>query len=159
MRQMLVRFVFHWAILLLLAAAGGWLIRLDLTPPSEGGLRVLDGLGAAMYWFGLLIFALLGSLAYTLLRKHSFVSLISAYLMSAGIAAVATAAIVMIGQRHAEAELAAKAAAESLEASAVQARPSTPPPPPPAKTITTGEEEPPIPQTPASASPQEGTGE
>ena len=99
---MAFRLAFHILILALLAAIGVWVVQQDLTPPSEGGFATLDGLAAAMYWFALLSYALISSVVYVILRKRAFQSLFIAYLVSAGVAIVATAWIVTLGQKYVE---------------------------------------------------------
>jgi hypothetical protein len=101
---MRIRLFIHIALIAVLAAVGAWMIRQDLTPASQGGFATLDGLAAAMYWFGGLCFALLSSALYVMLKKRSLQALLIAYLMAAGVAAVLTVGIVRVGQQAAQAE-------------------------------------------------------
>ncbi len=102
MTAMLGRLIFHVAVLALLSALGIWLIQKDLLPAQQGGFSTLDGLAAAMYWFALLVYALLSSVAYLMLRRRSFQALMIAYLFSAGIGTLAAVGIVILGQMHAD---------------------------------------------------------
>jgi hypothetical protein len=97
---MLLRLIFHISLLSLLSALGVWLIHQDLLPAQQGGFSKLDGLAAAMYWFALLVYALFGSLAYLVLRRRSFQSLMIAHLFSAGIGTLGAVGIVILGQMH-----------------------------------------------------------
>ena len=102
MIAMLGRLIFHVAVLVLLSALGIWLIQKDLLPAQQGGFSTLDGLAAAMYWFALLVYALLSSVAYLVLRRRSLQALMIAYLFSAGIGTLAAVGIVILGQMHAD---------------------------------------------------------
>ena len=97
---MLYRLIFHISVVSALAALGAWVIHQDLLPVQEGGFATLDGLAAAMYWFALLIYALLSTLAYAVLRRRSFQSLMIAHLFSAGIGMLCAVGVVILGQRH-----------------------------------------------------------
>jgi hypothetical protein len=102
---MRIRLFIHISLLAVLAAVGVWMIRQDLTPASQGGFTTLDGLAAAMYWFGGLSFALFSSVLYVILKRRSLQALVIAYLMAAGVAAVLTVGIVGVGQQAAQADI------------------------------------------------------
>ena len=97
---MILRLIFHISLLSALVALGIWVIYQDLLPAQQGGFSTLDGLAAAMYWFALLIYGLFSSLAYVVLRRRSFQSLMIAHLFSAGIGMLCAVGIVILGQKH-----------------------------------------------------------
>ena len=101
---MSIRFFFHGLVLLFFASTGVWLIYKELVPTSQGGFpaHIYSDMVAAMYWFGFLIYALLSSLFYKLLKGQSAKSLIIAHLFSIAVGMLGTAGIVTLGQHRAE---------------------------------------------------------
>jgi uncharacterized membrane protein len=95
------RLLLQIAVFAGLAALGAWLAHQALvTPGRVGGLNVDLGL-AAMYWFGLLVYALIVLILYYPLRRRSWAMLLCGHGLAVVIALVSTATVVMLGQRQA----------------------------------------------------------
>jgi hypothetical protein len=102
---MLGRVIFHAFVLTALLTLGAWLIYKDLLTSSEGELTSFSGMHAAMYWFGFLIYALLVTLLFLMLKWRTWKSFFIAHLICAAIGMLSTAAVVTLGQLRAEQHL------------------------------------------------------
>jgi hypothetical protein len=91
----------QFIVFFVLSLIGGWIVYKDLTPPAQGGFALYDGMIAAMYWFALLLYALLSLTIGLALRKRSWRSLLLAHLFSVSVAIVATLTLVDLGQQFA----------------------------------------------------------
>jgi hypothetical protein len=102
---MLGRVIFHVFVLTALVTLGVWLIYKDLLTTSEGELTTFSGMIAAMYWFGFLIYALLVTLLFLVLKWRTWKSFFIAHLFCAAIGMLSTAAVVTLGQLRVEQHL------------------------------------------------------
>lgn len=91
----------QFIVFFVLSLLGVWIVYKDLTPAAQGGFSLYDGMVAAMYWFALLLYALL-SLAFGLaLRRRSWIWLLPAHLFSLTLALATTAALINRGEQYA----------------------------------------------------------
>jgi hypothetical protein len=102
---MLGRVIFHAFVLVTLAALGVWLIYKDLLTTSETEFTSFSGMLAAMYWFGFLIYALLVTLLFRMLKWRTWKSFFIAHLFCAAIGILSTAGVAALGQLRAERHL------------------------------------------------------
>lgn len=91
----------QFIVFFLLSLLGVWIVYKDLTPPAQGGFNLYDGMIAAMYWFALLLYALLSLTFGLAMRKCSWRWLLLVHSLSLGIALAATVVLVNMGQQFA----------------------------------------------------------
>ena len=142
---MLGRVIIHIFVLTMLVALGVWLIYKDLLTTSELNFTAFSGMLAAMYWFGFLIYALLVTLLFRMLKWRTWKSFIIAHLFCAAIGMLSTAGVVALGQLRAERHL-------STSEAHLEANPETLTPP------STGSEAPPPGESPVTTAPNSETG-
>jgi hypothetical protein len=118
---MLGRVIFHVFVLTALVTLGVWLIYKDLLTTSEGELTAFSGMIAAMYWFGFLIYALLVTLLFRMLKWRTWKSFFIAHLFCVAIGILSTAGVAALGQLRAERHL-------STSEADLKANPQTQPP-------------------------------
>jgi hypothetical protein len=102
---MLARVIFHVFVLTALITLGVWLIYKDLLTTPEGEFTSFSGMLAAMYWFGFLIYALLVTLLFYMLKWRTWKSFFITHLFCAAMGMLSTAAVVTLGQWRAQQHL------------------------------------------------------
>ncbi len=100
---MRARFALHLVAFAALIGIGVWIAYRGLVAPGRYGLLNIDLQLAAMYWFALLVYGLIGLLLYYPLRWRSWRTLLIGHGFAAAVALASTATVIILGQRHAPA--------------------------------------------------------